>query len=222
MPMSFSFFRIACLALVVSTLRGVEPLDLPKGVEPNPAHPEADERLSANRKFFKAKRVAQADYRARLADILQHANRVELLLLDFELAADPDKLSEAERFEVTPYKSATRILRRVSAKPDITKLAIHHFQRLLRTREDYEGGPMCHMPIHGVRFFKNDDLLFETSLCWTCSNYFVAYPDDYETASWVGLSDAELKQFMLKQVPIPQIEIERFEKAFPPAKESKP
>lgn len=81
---------------------------------------------------------------------------------------------------------------------------------------------MCHMPVHGVRFFKDNDLLFQTSFCWTCANYFVTYPDDYETSTWVGLGDAELKKFMLKQLPIPEEVQLRFDRAFPEAKEQKP
>ncbi|MCB1275986.1 hypothetical protein [Prosthecobacter sp.] len=221
--MNSRLLPLAGLALALaSSLRSAEPLDLPDGVKPNPAQPEGDERLSANRKFDKAKKVIEADYRERLASILQHANRVELLFLDFQLADDPEKLPQANRFDIPPYKSATRILRRVNAKPDIAKLAIQHFQRLLRTREDYGGGAACHMPVHGVRFFKDDDLLFQTSLCWTCENYFVAYPDQYETATWIGLNDRELKRFMLEQVPIPKEELRRFKKAYPDLSKDKP
>ncbi|WP_395741846.1 hypothetical protein [Prosthecobacter sp.] len=213
----------ATLALATtSVLMGGEPLDLPKGFKPDPARPEGDESLSANRKFFKAKKAIEADYRARLADIISHANRVELVLLDFEPTSDLEKIPEPDRFAISPSNSSTRILRRITPKPDIADLAKQHFQRLLRTRDDHEGGAWCHMPVHGVRFFKDDHLLFQTSLCWTCHNYFVTYPDDDETATWVGLEDEGLKKFMLEQLPIPEEELRRFHKAFPPSKEDTP
>lgn len=124
----------------IVTLCGVEPLDLPKGVEPNPATPEMDQRLSANRKFFKGKKMIGADYRTRLADLISYANRVELCLLDFELTSDLQKIPEPDRFEIAPYKSVARILKRVTAKAEVAGLAKQHVQRLLRTRDDYEGG----------------------------------------------------------------------------------
>lgn len=215
---SFLLPFASLVLLLSSVLTGTEPLDLPKDIKANPAEPENDQRLSANRKFFKAKRAIEADYRTRLADIIGYANRVELFLLDFEPTSDLEKIPEPDRFYVTPYKSAAKILNRVKAKPDVADLAKQHFQRLLRTREDREGGALCHMPVHGVRFFKDNNLLFQTSLCWMCSNYFVTYPDDYETATWVGMHDEALKAFFLQQMPIPADLRERFETTYPSPK----
>ena len=37
-----------------------------------------------------------------------------------------------------------------------------------------EGWPAgCHYPIHGLRFLGGGSVLFETSLCWVCNNYYV-------------------------------------------------
>ena len=194
---------------------GVEPLDLPEGTKPNPAKPEWDERLSANRQYFKALDEVRADYRGRLAESLRHANRVELFLLDYELVKDVESLAPDQRFDVFPYKASARILKVVKAAPDVAQTAKQHFKRLLKTRDALGGGAFCHYPVHGVRFFKDDDLLFQTSLCWICENYFVAYPDDHETATWVGINDDQLKSFMNEQVPVPKEIIEKFKAAFP-------
>lgn len=32
----------------------------------------------------------------------------------------------------------------------------------------------CHEPAYGLRFFNKDTLVFETTLCWKCSNFYVA------------------------------------------------
>lgn len=208
-----SFCRLLLIGLFLPvTFLGVEPLDLPDGMKQNPDQPEQDERLSANRKYYKAMDAARADYRGRLADILQHANRVELLLLDFEFVKEANSVAPTERFDVSPYQKVARILQTVKATPEMLVEARQHFQRLLKTRNDFGGGAFCHEPVHGVRFFKDDTLLFQTSLCWGCGNYFVTYPDDHDTATWVGMHDADLEAFFMSKVPIPEELLERFKK----------
>ncbi len=34
-------------------------------------------------------------------------------------------------------------------------------------------GAFCHAPPYGVRFYKDDKLLFETTICWKCHNFFI-------------------------------------------------
>ena len=38
---------------------------------------------------------------------------------------------------------------------------------------------LCHEPAYGLRFFKNKSLVFETTLCWKCSNFYVPTPLGY-------------------------------------------
>jgi hypothetical protein len=35
-------------------------------------------------------------------------------------------------------------------------------------------------------------LLSQTSLCWKCGNYYLQYPDEFESASWVGFSSKSI------------------------------
>jgi len=77
-------------------------------------------------------------------------------------------------------------------------------------KEPYLPGAMCHFPIHGLRLFRGGELIFETSLCWHCSNYYLEYPDDYDEASWVGFGTNGIEAFLKKELPIPQSEIDRF------------
>jgi hypothetical protein len=193
-----------------------EQLDLPKDVKPDPEHPERALGLSANRKYFKGRRVLQADYRDRLAGMIPYANQIELYLLDFELPEKSTKIKEEESFPILPYQKSSRILKRAKLKGDTAKECKLHFGRLLRTREDFGGGAWCHFPIHGVRFHKDDDYLFGTSICWACSNYYIQYPDDPDdSATWVGLSDEGLETFLKRQMPVPESELKRFKEQHP-------
>jgi hypothetical protein len=76
--------------------------------------------------------------------------------------------------------------------------------------ERNDGGAFCHYPIHGVRLWAGKKLIFESSFCWECANFYVPYPD--QTAGWVGLTGDNLQDVMTELMPIPAKEIERFNK----------
>jgi hypothetical protein len=38
------------------------------------------------------------------------------------------------------------------------------------------GGPMCHFPIHGIRIGDGEDIIFQTSICYECGNFYMPYP----------------------------------------------
>jgi hypothetical protein len=203
------------LIVSISLATAEEQLDLPQGWKSDPAHPEIDLRVSAIRKYSAAKQAIRANYQSALAGIIAHANRVEVFLLDFELLEDEEiaKIKEEGRFPIRPYDATTRILKRLTLKGDAIAAAKENFQNLLK-KEGQGSGAACHFPIHGIRFFKDDELLFETSICWQCANYYISYPDDLK-ATWVGLFDEKLKEFLMQQMPVPKKELDRFEAKYP-------
>jgi hypothetical protein len=79
-------------------------------------------------------------------------------------------------------------------------------------RDDEGRQAMCHYPIHGLRFFCGESMLYETSLCWVCNNYYAATEQGY---LWLGLpggcpdgpptlSCAALRQLLEFLLPIPE------------------
>lgn len=38
-------------------------------------------------------------------------------------------------------------------------------------------GALCHAPPYGLRFYRNDKLLFETTVCWKCHNFYMPEMD---------------------------------------------
>lgn len=205
---------LACLFLCLPLV--AEELDLPEGIEPNPASPEQTQRLSAKRKYFKAVEQARGEYRKRLASILDHADSVEIYLLDFSMAKKEDDEEDVERFSIRPYGETSKILARKKIEGDGLTAIRKAAADLLATGQE-GGGALCHFPIHGIRFLKGENVLYQTSLCWHCSNFFVEYPDD-ANASWLGIGSKSLMELLFKEMPIPQSEIDRFEKEFPSKK----
>ena len=199
-------------AVIPVMAKDSEPLDLPEDFEPGTADTkEGLLRLSANRKYFKALLSIRADYRARLAEIIGSANRLTVHLLDFEMTGKPEPVEDARHFFVRPYQRYASILKTRELPENVRADGILHLQRLLRTRGEEGWSAFCHYPIHAVRVYRDDDLLFHSSFCWECTNYFVQYPDDADdSATWVGLKDQALEEFFKEHMPIPQAETDRF------------
>jgi hypothetical protein len=70
----------------------------------------------------------------------------------------------------------------------------------------------CHYPIYGLRFLGGESLLYETSICWLCNNYYAKSDGGY---NWMGFpgdlpkgqpspSATQLRRFLESQIPIPE------------------
>lgn len=65
---------------------------------------------------------------------------------------------------------------------------------------------MCHEPAYGLRFFKDRKLIFETTLCWNCSNFYVPTPLGY---TYCGFDDKNQQaqavwDLLQKHMPLPE------------------
>ncbi len=76
--------------------------------------------------------------------------------------------------------------------------------------EKLPGGAMCHYPIHAIRVWSGEHLIFHTSFCWMCGNFYFEYPDF--TVRWTGIQGTKLKEVVNELMPIPQEVIDRFKK----------
>jgi hypothetical protein len=165
--------------------------------------------------YYKAANEQQKVYRQALGEAILSATRCEVYLLDFDIPhvkkeAPFDDPSDDDHFPIRPYSAETKILKKRELKKD-------EFQKLLpslvQTVSVIENtfGALCHMPIHGIRVYDDDVLIFETSICYGCGNFFISYPSG--GAGWVSLSTADLKKVMTELMPIPEAELKRFEDA---------
>lgn len=194
--------------LLIPALLCAEELDLPDGFEVEKERPDIPHSFSALRKYYKEKDEIQRKYRVRFSEALKHADAAEILLLSFTPDREVPEGKESEYLLISPYSSYSKILQRKKLGGESLAECRNKTVKLLQ--EPYLVGPLCHFPIHGIRLFRGKELIFETSLCWHCSNYFLSYPDDYDEASWVGFASDDLEKFLKKELPIPQSEIDRF------------
>jgi hypothetical protein len=145
--------------------------------------------------------------RSRIAESIAPTDRIEVYLLD------PAKERGAlGTFPLHPYgtQASTGIheLKPLEGEPAAQLLGL--WTATLRDEEGRQAH--CHYPIHGLRFFCGETVLFETSLCWVCNNYSAGTEQGY---LWLGLpggypqgpptpSCAGLRQLLAALLPIPE------------------
>lgn len=147
----------------------------------------------------------EREYRRAVAKTFQFADRVEVFLLDHSVGVDPayKPKEDDETFPIRPYDKETKVLKKSAvAAPEIPKW-INAVTKTI-TSEETGGGSLCHLPIHGLRIYAGDLLLFETSICWICGNY-------YFQKQWESLGpDAEdLSVLLDEMMPVPKEEKDR-------------
>jgi hypothetical protein len=171
------------------------------------------EKILTDASYKRLDAISKADreYRAALATTFQLADRVEVYLLDFSIGKDAAYIPKDDDavFPIRPYDDKeTKIIKTLKVTPkDIPKWCTA-LGKLLAS--DKEGGQaLCHFPIHGIRIYAGDKLLFETSICWVCSNYYFSYESH---ASWESLNEdaKDLEMLLTQFMPIPEAEKARF------------
>jgi len=203
--------KIHFLLVILPLLAAAEDFNLPEDFVVDPTRPDVPHSFSATRMYFDEKSGIQAKYRARLADAIKHADGAEILLLNFTPVKEVPEGKEEKYFPILPYGSHTEILDRKRLNAEKLAQCREATVKLLQEENDWGGGAFCHFPIHGIRLFRGEEVIFQTSICWKCINYYIEYPDDFETASWVGFEGKLIREFLMSEMPIPKSEVERFE-----------
>lgn len=179
----------------------------------------------AERGYIAAVNESRSEYRKQLAKALAEGDKVEVFLLDFEL--DPSRstslfweenLAEDE-FPVLPYRTTTKILARKTLTPEQRLAFLPPLQAVVGVQGNVGSGAMCHLPIHGVRVYSVDTMIFQSSFCWKCHNFALAYPD---RPSWVQIQGNDLFDAFQDILPTPQSELDRFKAKYGGENTSKP
>ena len=62
------------------------------------------------------------------------------------------------------------------------------------------GGAFCHTPPYGIRFYRGNELLLETTICWECHNFYMPTIDLETGALQLSLQSVQDKGNRLFQV----------------------
>ena len=206
---------LALAALWLPVSLSSEELDLPEGYVPDPKMPGAAIGLSANRKYFKAVDRLRDEYRIQMARALEHADGASIFLLHYK-PVDPRDIPKEKRkpryFSMAPYRLHTEVLNWIELRGEGIRRIREATLELLR--QPKTEGPWAHFPTHGIRLYRGEELVFETSMSLHTGNYFVRYPDNYEKGSWVGFGGKDplkIEKELKELLPIPKELLEKFE-----------
>ena len=134
-------------------------------------------------------------------DALPRFDRVELYavsLPDPKGAEPPKKQPTDKTFPVRPYRVHADIHGHVTLQGNACGTLRTAWQSLAFDRL---GGAFCHYPAYGFRLYRDDILLFETTVCWKCQNFYVPRYDPEKrgyTYGWYGFGNDDKAQALLK------------------------
>jgi hypothetical protein len=164
--------------------------------------------------FYDGLQKVEAKYRAGKAALIKKADRVIVYLVDFDgITERNDFADEDESISIAPYNSVTKIIDKKEIDANDRKKLLDILSAAIAEPE-HSGGAMCHFPIHGVRVYAGEELLYEGTFCWVCGNFSYSYP---QGSSWLD-TNAEIKAIFTSILPVPQAEIDRFHEKYPGAK----
>ncbi len=86
------------------------------------------------------------------------------------LGPDEEAIPEDKRFPIHTYGKPARILASVELDGESSQRIGAAWRSL---SFDEFAGAFCHIPAYGLRFYRGDKLLFETSICWDCTNFYM-------------------------------------------------
>ena len=134
-------------------------------------------------------------------DALPRFDRVELYAVSMPKAFSDEKPKReptAKTFPVRPYGAHADI----HAYKTITGTACDDLRTKWQSLAfDRLGGAFCHYPAYGFRLYRGDDLLFETTVCWECQNFYLPQYDPKKkryTYGWYGFANDDNAKSLLK------------------------
>jgi len=179
---------------------------------------DAQEPLDPFNAYLQTMKKAQAEYRKGLSASFSKATKIEIYLLDFDVKHFDGVMTPTwklnvpkDQFPIGPSEGVARILKTKVLTGEEMKKLLPALEAAVGVEKDIVS-PLCHFPIHGVRVWEGEELIFETSFCWMCENFSLRYPDFRE--KWVGIEGTRLKNIIKDLMPIPAAEIERFKKQY--------
>lgn len=98
-----------------------------------------------------------------------------------------------DTFPILPYDSFAKIVGTTELEGDELKT----FTQMWRGMSPgYSYQALCHEPVFAVEFFKGEERVFRTSICWHCSNFYV---EIFGSSTWYGFdSRSKEAQAVLK------------------------
>jgi len=182
------------------------------GIIAKAQEPTAKALDKARDEYVAGVRILDQKFRERVAELILKGTRVELMLLDFSLGEEGRDKKPLSSFLIAPYLKNTGILQHRLCTANERQELLPVLSKAISGIPS-NGGVACHFPIHGLRVWIDNEVIFETSICWHCSNYWFPY---FSGPGWTNHSAGfdDLKPLLQKMMPIPEEEVTRFKKKY--------
>jgi hypothetical protein len=164
--------------------------------------------------------TAKAAYRKGFAEAITKSSKIEVFLLEsFTMRAEKAASDSAwairlpdDEFPVVPVRHVARILKRKVLSADEIKVLIPSLKATISV-EANRAGLLCHYPVHGIRAWDGDRIVFQTTISYECREFYMEYP--FGESEFVSLSSAEFAEVLNQLMPIPPTKKDG-EQAVPP------
>ena len=159
--------------------------------------------------FYEKLNQIEYKYRKDFSKIILDADKVEIFIVKFDELKTINTNFDDEKFIKTMSNKQTEILQKKVLSKNETNLILTILSNQIKS-PDNESHIDCHYPIHGIKIYKQNALIFESTFCWFCSNFDFKYPINNGTLK----TTKEMEQTFKKLLPIPQSEIDRFNQKY--------
>lgn len=151
--------------------------------------------------------TAKAAYRKGFAEAIAKSSKIEVFLLDsFTIKADAASDSAwairlpDDDFPVIPIRHAAKILKRKVLSAEEIKVLLPSLKATIAV-DTNRAGLLCHYPVHGIRAWDGDRIVFQTTISYECREFYMEYP--VGESDFVSLSSAEFAEVLNQLMPIP-------------------
>ncbi len=139
--------------------------------------------------------LATAGEKAQTDSPSKRAHTTELPDFDkiriYALSGEPFRGDEG--FPIRPYDGAVC---KIVDDIEVSGKQAEEICKLWRTLSDEPNRAFCHSPPYGFRFYRGDEMVYETSMCWKCNNFYG--PNDDGKQIWYGLKKDKQSAMLLK------------------------
>jgi len=147
-------------------------------------------------------------YHKSLGDAFADATHIEVFLLDWQPVKVPEGVTnDTDEFWKTHMDQgggkAVKILQSKKLTPEEIKLLMPGFQETLDPKREGQSY-LCFDPIHGIRVYDDEEIVFQMSVCYRCGLYFCIYP--LEKLGGGDLTSPLFQETMTLLMPIPEKE----------------
>jgi len=156
--------------------------------------------------FLKGFERLRVEFRTNQAQLLKKADRVVVYVVEEGVTFEDPLTDETEFITIRPSGMRAKIRKARDLEGKDKEKLLEALSKQIAVPK-HTGGAVPHDPCHGLRIYREKQLLYEGTFSWTSCNFSFVYPA--VGAEFLDTNE-ELRTIFAKLLPIPQEELERY------------